>query len=246
MLDTIDLKEGCVPVLLLKAFRHPRAGRIEPPVEQPIPLEMKWPLKFPAKGKKEGPDGGKLAGLGVDSFRSLGGSGGGGGGTGSNNGGALRSNSGGEGDGETGDSRTPIVTPPDAKPEAGVNGEKEGGEEEILQPSTEAADIASAPPFTVDSTGNGGGGADDIDRVEADDREERERRKEEERDWGGMEDSRSEAAAEGEGDRQDDVFDDDSQEDADSLHASKTARIKSFADDPEGHVLGDMDGEWDG
>jgi len=49
------------------------------------------------------------------------------------------------------------------------------------------------------------------------------------------------------GRRQQDVFDEDGDSQADSVQASKTARTKSFADDPEGHALGDADeADWDG
>lgn len=81
--------------------------------------------------------------------------------------------------------------------------------------------------------------------------------------WGDMDGENELAEARrgrGQGGRhQDDVFDDDSQEDqgdrgeeddeeegdADSLHAAnKMARIRSFADDPEGH--NPNEGDWDG
>lgn len=204
---------------------------------------MKWSLKFATKGKKDVPDGSKSVGTGVDSFRSAGAGGVERRGAGSN-GGGLRSNLDGDGDVEVGDSGTPSVTPPDANGGAPPDGEKDGGDEVGQQPSTEAMRMTSAPPFTVDSTGNGGGSAGEVGGPVEDGDEPVEN--EEDDDLDEEEDDRSDAVADGGDDRQDDVFDDESQEDADSLHASKTARIKSFADDPEGHTLEDVDADWEG
>lgn len=206
---------------------------------------MKWSLKPLIKGKKDGPGLGKSVVGGADSFRSSG-AGVGGGGAGGNNGGGVRSISQGDVDGEDGESRTPSITPPDASGGVAPDGEKEGAGDEGQQPSAETAGIASAPPFTVDATENGMGGEGEPDVRDGEYGEYGEGEKEGDGDWNGVAEGRSEAAADGSGDRQDNVFDDDSQEDADSLHASKTARIKSFADDPEGHGLGDIEGEWEG
>lgn len=200
---------------------------------------MKWALKFTTKGKKEGvPDASNSVGTAaVDSFRN-GGGGSQGGGAGQ---GGFRSSS--DGDEEhdhlereageidgSNNSRTPIVTPPDANGETGgAAGEKESSQAE--------AENNSAPPFTVDSQVVGAEGGEDEDG------EDYRQEGEGEEDWVEMD---ADGVGGNGGDRQDDVFEDDSQEDADSLHASKTARMKSFADDPEAHVLGDTDAEWDG
>lgn len=208
---------------------------------------MKWALKFTTKGKRDGsggPDSGKPYNHQADSFRNGGGSSGGGGGVGGEGQGGFRSSSDGEGEennrehdlkeeqgaeGST-NSRTPIVTPPDANGEGSRAGtaEKEG----------RLAGHSSAPPFTVDSAGR-------RTRVEGEKQDENYPEARAGDDWIEMD-------GEGGGDRlgerrQDGVFDDDdSPDDADSLHASKTARIKSFADDPDAHNLEDNHADWDG
>ena len=209
--------------------QHARAW-LEPPTNTAT-HGMKWALKFTTKGKGSGDA--KKSYQGANSFRNGGESGGGG------QQGGFRSSSDGEGDygqdnerelepGVDGSStsRTPIVTPPDANGGGGggaqpqAPGEKEGGESAIREGQN------SAPQFTVDSAvRRGAPGEGDLDG-----------------EWDEMD--------EGEGgdagvDPQADVFDDDSQ-DADSLNAGKAARMKSFADDPEGHALEDRDADWDG
>lgn len=168
---------------------------------------MKWALKFSTKNKKDGQDGAKSAGVGVESFRAT-----------QATGERRGFSSEGEAEQEDEDSRTPIVTPPDANGVGGAEGEK-GGEEPPAD--------GSAPPFTVDGSREGAeDGADP--KYDVDERRD-------------VQADRGDRA-----DDQRDVFDDDSQEDADSLHASRAARMQSFADDPEGHALGDPDADWDG
>ncbi|CAM9792192.1 unnamed protein product [Discosporangium mesarthrocarpum] len=117
------------------------------------------------------------------------------------------------------DPRTALVTPSD------LHGE-EGGD--ITNKSNglhsgEQEDEHSAPPFTVDDgeVEDGAGQAPDV--------------------GGG-----------GDGDDQENVFDDEtaadheeSGGDADSLKASKTARMRSFAENPDAHELVGESGEWD-
>lgn len=207
---------------------------------------MKWALKFSTKGKGAGggPDAGK-------SYRD--GSNGGGGGLAAGGEGAFRSGSDGEEAGgeyyedeglDPGQERdTPIVTPPDAvnggggRGAAGAGGpdrqhRERGGEKYEQGPGDENSSAtyegedehnngSSAPHFTVDSAGRpqrGGLGGEEGEEMD-------------------YEDERQ---------QQQGVFDEDGEDSqADSLQASKTARMKSFADDPEAHALGD-NAEWDG
>lgn len=194
---------------------------------------MRWSLKFSTKGKRDG--GGPGAGKsyqGTDSIRNGVGTVGG---TGHQSSNAERGDPkedherGGTGVGES-DSRTPIVTPPDAN-----GGERaEAVENKAEAGQAQAERHQSAPPFTVDSTGREGAVEEGEDGVEGE--------------ASGQQSlaEMDEALERTGGDNQDDVFDDDSQEDADSLQASKTARIRSFADDPDAHVLEDSGAEWDG
>lgn len=218
---------------------------------------MKWALKFSTKGKGAGggPDAGKAyPGSSSGNFRNGGGGGLGGDTNGARGGeaGVFRSSSDGEGPGgeyyedqglEPGQERdTPIVTPPDAANGGGGRGaasrggggggpdaqhHQRGGEKyegpgdenssATYEEDDEHNNGSSAPHFTVDSAGR------------------QQREGEEEGEDMDYEDER----------RQQDVFDEDGDSQADSLQASKTARMKSFADDPEAHVLED-NAEWEG
>lgn len=219
---------------------------------------MKWALKFSTKGKGAGggPDAGKPFQAGSSgNFRN--GAAGAGLGSGDTNGGtrgvadgAFRSSSDGEGPGgeyydddeglEPGQDRdTPIANGGGGRGAAGGGGQGGGGgpdpqlqrgekyqeaqpEDENSSATYEGEDErnngSSAPHFTVDSEGRQQpGGAEEAEDMEYED--------------GGR--------------HQQGVFDEDGDSQADSLQASKTARMKSFADDPEAHVLGD-NAEWDG
>ena len=228
---------------------------------------MKWALKFSTKGKGAGggPDAGKPyqgSSGSNNNFRNggAGGDNGARGGGGAGDGGAFRSSSDGEGPGgeyydeddgpEQGQERdTPIVTPPDAAnggrgrgaagggggqgggPDAHQRGEKyeASGDEHSSATYDEEAEHhngSSAPHFTVDSEGRRQrGGEEEVEEGEEEEGEEMD-----------YEDARH---------GQQGVFDEDGDSQADSLQASKTARMKSFADDPEAHELED-NAEWDG
>lgn len=203
---------------------------------------MKWALKFSTKGKGAaggGPDAGK-AYQGSRNFRN----GGGPGGDNTNGDGGAYSDREGEGDEyyedealEPRQEDTPVATPPDAvnggrgsRAAGGGGGPDEQIGEKYEAPGEENSSAtyeegedqingSSAPHFTVDSAGRQqrGEGEEGEEEMNYDD-------------------------ADG---RQEDVFDEDGDSQADSLQASKTARMKSFADDPEAHALGD-NAEWDG
>lgn len=218
---------------------------------------MKWGLKFVAtKGKRDGGGGlsagtanaGAAKSVGIDTTTLN-----------SNSRGELRSSgdedSEGRAVGEEEDA--PIETPPDnangdngitVARGNGVRGRAEGNledgdkeEADRFLDNNGGAEAAegndSAPPFTVANGGQEGEGEDWERDVDDDSRS-------------GGADGRGGAGDGDGGGHQDDVFDDDSQrdgEDADSVVVSKTARNNSFADDPEGHALGDADADdWEG
>ena len=192
---------------------------------------MRWSLKFTAKGKKDGSGTGpgKSYQGAADSFRN---------GVGTAGHQSFRSGSDvdrsdrdndrhRESGANDSNSRTPIVTPPDAN----GGGRAESGQSKLAEPGQETEGHNSSPPYSAGregAVGEGGNGGE----TEGDGQQRLEDMDESPRRVGG--------------DNQDDVFDDESQEDADSLHASKTARMKSFADDPEAHALGDLGADWDG
>lgn len=216
---------------------------------------MKWALKFSTKGKGAGggPDAGKPYNQQPNSFRN-GGAGGGAGDTAAARDGGFRSGSDGEGgplggeyyedgDGlEPGQERdTPILTPPDAVNGGGGRGAEGGGPDSQHQQRGEKDQYQALPAdgegssATYEGEDNNIGGSS-APHFTVEDSESRQQRREGEGEEMDYEDSRH---------QQQGVFDEDGDSQADSLQASKTARMKSFADDPEAHELED-NAEWDG
>lgn len=228
---------------------------------------MKWALKFATKGKGAGGGGPDATGKSYQGSSSLGNNGGAAaaGENGPVGQGGFRSGSEGEALGEGGgydgeeslepgqERDSPTLTAPEAAANGGGEGSRGaggsggppdhqqrgaekydrelGGEESSAtyegEEEAEGGDHnngSSAPHFTVDSSGRRqqGGGEAEGEEMDYDDGDRR-----------GAQDQQG-------------VFEEDGDSQTDSLQASKN-RMKSFEeDDPEAHLMGETDAEWDG